>query len=207
MGVETQNRTYVRKDAASFRTTTGELGALSNMAAGFPVRVGTIKIDTIEALYQACRYPHRADIQTIIIDQPSPMTAKMKSKHFHQFTREDWDRSRVSIMRWCLRVKLMQNWDSFSRVLLSTKERPIVEESTKDAFWGAKPTEDGLLIGRNVLGRLLMELREIVEAGERLEVVEPPAKVQEFCFLGEPIGTMRAPSHAPIEAAVQPPLL
>jgi hypothetical protein len=45
-------------------------------------------------------------------------------------------------------------------VLERTGKRSIVEESTKDEFWGAKPKEDGLLVGRNVLGRLLMELRD-----------------------------------------------
>jgi type I restriction enzyme S subunit len=71
-------------------------------------------------------------------------------------------------MRWCLRSKLQNNWEKFGRVLERTGERPIVEESTKDAFWGARPNEDGLLVGMNVLGRLLMELRDQcrdIEAG------------------------------------------
>jgi len=63
-------------------------------------------------------------------------------------------------MRWCIRVKLVQNWRRFSSLLLATGNRPIVEKSWKDSFWGAKPLEDGRLVGRNVLGRLLMELRE-----------------------------------------------
>ena len=78
-------------------------------------------------------------------------------------------------MRWCLRVKLAQNWQNFAELLLTTEECPIVEESGKNDFWGAKPLENGTLVGRNVLGRLLMELREELHGTNRvmLKKVEP----------------------------------
>ena len=66
------------------------------------------------------------------------MTAKMVSKPHRKDSRSDWDEVRVQIMRWCLRVKLAQHWETFGELLLSTGERPIVEESSRDPFWGAK---------------------------------------------------------------------
>ena len=105
-----------------------------------------IRIDTAEALYQACRFPDHPEIQAVILDQRSPMTAKMKSKKHRKSTRRDWAEVRVKIMRWCLRVKLAQNWSRFSTLLLRTDGRPIVEESRKDDFWGAKPRDDGTLV-------------------------------------------------------------
>src|SRR5690606_37437152 len=102
-------------------------GGLSNMAGGFPLRVNGIRILTSEALYQACRFPKRPDVQRLIIGENSPMTAKMKSKPYRQDTRPDWDQVRVKIMRWCLRVKLAQNWHKFSELLLATGDKPIVE--------------------------------------------------------------------------------
>ncbi len=157
---ENQIRTYLKKDVVYFRTTTGEYGPLSNMAPDFPILIINVRVQTAEALYQACRFPNYPDIQRLIIDQPSPMTAKMKSKKYRDKTREDWDAVRINIMRWCLRAKLMQNWSRFGYVLEKTEQRAIVEESMKDSFWGAKPNDDGSLTGMNVLGRLLMELRE-----------------------------------------------
>ena len=158
------------------------------MAGGFPLWVNGIRILTSEALYQACRFPHRPEIQTLIIEQRSPMTAKMKSKPYRHDSRPDWDQVRVKIMRWCLRVKLAQNWRAFSELLLETGDRPIVEESRKDAFWGAKATDDGTLVGMNVLGRLLMELREAVrvEGRESLMSVQPLA-IPKFLLGGRPI--------------------
>ena len=88
------------------------------------------------------------------------MTAKIKSKPYRSDSRPDWDQVKVTIMRWCIRIKLVHNWERFSALLLDTGDRPIVEESRKDSFWGAKPIDAFTLVGMNVLGRLLMELEK-----------------------------------------------
>jgi ribA/ribD-fused uncharacterized protein len=158
------------------------------MAPGFPLRVNGILIRTSEALYQACRFPHLPKVQRLIIEEGSPMTAKMKSKPYRPQSRPDWDAVRVKIMRWCLRVKLAQHWDKFGKLLLATGDQPIVEDSRKDDFWGAKPQDDGTLIGGNVLGRLLMELREQLRApsSPSLRRVEPPT-IPNFLLYERPI--------------------
>ena len=116
------------------------------------------------------------------------MTAKMKSKRYRSRSRDDWNLVRVRIMRWCLRVKLASNWTKFRDLLLATGDQPIVEESRKDAFWGAKVRNDGILVGANALGRLLMELREELRSAssEMLRRAEPPA-LKRFLLFGEPI--------------------
>jgi type I restriction enzyme, S subunit len=113
MALKPQTRIYDRCSAVVFRITSGEFGGLSNMAPDFPLEVNGIPIATTEALYQACRFPDRPDVQALVLDQRSPMTAKMKSKRYRKSTRADWEKVRVKIMRWCLRVKLAQNWSSF----------------------------------------------------------------------------------------------
>jgi ribA/ribD-fused uncharacterized protein len=161
---EADPRIYQRRDVVAFRKTNEHFGGLSNMAPGFPIRILDVRIFTAEAIYQACRFPHMPKVQKLIIAQTSPMTAKMRAKPYRDDSRSDWDAVRVPIMKWCLRVKLLQNWDKFSALLLETGDRPIVEDSRKDDFWGATPDDDGILRGRNVLGRLLMELREKLKA-------------------------------------------
>jgi len=186
MATDTNLRTYNKREVVFFRTTTGEFGPLSNMAPDYPVFVLNLRILTVEALYQACRFPDHPEIQRVVIDQMSPMTAKMKSKKYTDQTRTDWESVRVNVMRWCLRIKLENNFSRFGQVLEKTGERAIVEESNKDSFWGAKPIEDGKLMGRNVLGRLLMELRAHyyeVKSG-RISRVEYPS-IPHFLLLGE----------------------
>ena len=182
------HRVYRRSECAVFRKTNERYGGLSNMAPGFPLRVNGVSILTSEALYQAFRFPHRPEVQELIIAQPSPMTAKMKSKPFRSDSRPDWDHVRVAVMRWCLRVKLAQHWTKFGALLRETGERPIVEDSHKDDFWGAKAMDEFTLKGANVLGRLLMELRALLQSpeAERLKQVQPPS-ISNAMLLGGPI--------------------
>ena len=186
-----QIRTYAAAECVSFRSTKAKFGGLSNMAGGFPLHVNGILVPSAEALYQACRFPHKPDIQQHIIEQKSPMTAKMVSKPHRGETRPDWMRIRVRVMRWVLRVKLAMHWPEFSGLLLETDDRPIVEDSRRDDFWGALKQDDGTLVGMNVLGRLLMELREELKGPgkEALRVVAPPS-IPDFLLLEQPIGQM-----------------
>lgn len=178
-----QIRKYRRSESAVFLKTKEKYGGLSNMAGGFPLKINGIDIRTSEALYQACRFPHIPEVQRLIIGQRSPMSAKMKSKPHRCNSRPDWERVRVKIMRWCLRVKLVQNWKKFRDALMETGDLPIVEHSRRDDFWGAKPIDEKTLVGVNALGRLLMELRESIkkEPTASLLRVEPLA-IPNFLF-------------------------
>ncbi len=198
---------YRRDECAVFLKTTERFGGLSNMAGGYPLSINGIRVLTSEALYQACRFPHLPEVQKLIIGQTSPMTAKMKSKPYRKDSRPDWDTVRVSIMRWCLHIKLVQNWEKFGDLLLSTGDRPIVEESYRDPFWGAKPTDPENLHGVNILGRLLVELREQLRDPEanRLWLVEPPSLPQ-FLFLDRQIGVIEGSKPKSRVVAIAEPL-
>jgi hypothetical protein len=100
-------------------------------------------------------------------------------------------------MKWCLRVKLAQNWTSFGDLLLATGNHPIVEDSRKDDYWGAKTVSDDTLSGQNVLGRLLMELREKIKKNpDSLRVVAPPPLAC-FMLLEEAISVIYADTSKP----------
>lgn len=181
-------RTYNRQECITFRKTAEKFGGLSNMAPGYQLNVNGIRILTSEALYQACRFPHLPEVQRLIIAERSPMTAKMKSKPYRDNSRSDWDIVRTKVMRWSLRVKLIQNWDKFSKLLLETGELPIVEDSRKDDFWGAKPEDEETLTGANVLGRLLMQLREQVKSEEiTSQTIVEPLPIPNFLLYGQKI--------------------
>ena len=164
-----------------FHKTKEEWGELSNMCAGFPIVINGNTWLTSEALYQALRFPDHPEIQELIREQKSPMAAKMKSKpNRSSSSRDDWDLVRIDIMNWCLRAKLVANFENFGEILRRTGKLDIVERSTKDQFWGARETYEGLLQGRNVLGRLLVNLRTACG----LEDVEDEA------FLRPPVDNM-----------------
>jgi ribA/ribD-fused uncharacterized protein len=168
----TNIRYYNKNEVISFRKTHDNWGGLSNMAPGYPILLNNIPIRNSEVLYQVFRFPNYPEIQKEILSEVSPMTAKMKSKKYLPISRVDWDKIRVSVMRWVLRVKLVSNFQNFSQLLLNTGDKTIVENSSKDDFWGAC-LKDEIFTGQNVLGRLLMELREEIRTLNNYELMKP----------------------------------
>ena len=68
--------------------------------------------------------------------------------------RRDWESAKVGIMREALVAKFTQH-DELRALLLSTGHAKLVEHTANDDFWG----DGGDGSGRNMLGRLLMEVR------------------------------------------------
>lgn len=185
---ETANnhRIYPIDSSCIFKKNKEAYGGLSNMASIYPIEINGIKIKSSEALYQSCKFPHDFELQKKIIEARSPYITKMIAKG--KATRYDWMKIRVKVMKWCIRIKLAQNYYSFGELLMSTKGRNIVENSDRDLFWGAKRVNDFEFQGINALGRLLMELREeyFNKSKEEMIIVESP-NLDEFCLLGKKI--------------------
>ncbi len=71
--------------------------------------------------------------------------------------------------------------------------------------FGTKVSEDGTLVGMNVLERLLMELREQLKSheAESLRFIEPLA-ILEFRLFGQPIEAVQASLNAHIPGEPSP---
>jgi ribA/ribD-fused uncharacterized protein len=151
--------TYNIHNSIVFHKTTDAFGGLSNMAPNYIVQVNSVIFFTVEHLYQACKFPLFPNIQAEIIEERSPITAKQISRKYQQFVRQDWESIRFQVMQWVLEIKLSQNWEKFGKLLQNTQDKNIVEYTLKDKVWGAKPEGDKL-IGQNVLGKLLFQLRD-----------------------------------------------
>jgi ribA/ribD-fused uncharacterized protein len=177
-------RVYLKSETIAFRKTNLPFGGLSNMAPGFPILINGYSIRTSEALYQACRFPDFPMIQKQIINERSPMSAKGISKREIQNTRDDWDLIRFKVMRWCLEVKLFQNWEKFSLLLESTGNKYIVESTPTDKVWGAVLKGDSYE-GVNALGRLLMELREKYIIEKKNPIYIHPPEIPDFKISNE----------------------
>lgn len=180
-------RVYETDKSAVFRRNKDEHGILSNMyPLGLSVN-GNV-FGSSEALYQACRFTEHPDSQVDVMMEKNPMQAKTKAHEMVNLSRKDWMKVRVEVMRWVLRVKLVCNQETFGKDLLSTGDKPIVEFSTRDQYWGAN-MQSGKLVGTNALGRLLMELRQ--EYREATGVFEKgfvaPPDIPDFYLLGMPI--------------------
>lgn len=188
-------RIYNKLNIISFAKTTDHFGGLSNMAKNYPLFVNEILINSVESLYQACKFSLNPELQYEIISQKNPMRAKIISRQNQRYVRPDWDKIKYQVMEWCLKVKLMQNWDKFSKLLRETKDFPIVEYSKKDKVWGASPIDGNNLEGINALGRLLMKIRkDYIYPNEKPSMVTPPS-ITGFLLFGTPISTVYSPEY------------
>jgi len=68
--------------------------------------------------------------------------------------RRDWESVKDQVMREALAAKFEQH-PELAELLLSTGDEPLVEHTTNDNYWA----DGGDGSGKNMLGRLLVELR------------------------------------------------
>jgi type I restriction enzyme, S subunit len=165
---------------------------LSNFARDFPLEIHGLVAYTNESLYQALRFPHRPDLQRLLLEEPNPAKVKRISRDYLQDTRPNWETQRKDIMRWCLQIKLAQHRKRIGDLLLASGDRPIVEQAYADQYWGATLQEDGTLRGANVLGLLWMGLRAELHAGHwGPERTVEPLPIPDFVLDRRAIGSVR----------------
>ncbi|MVP02566.1 NADAR family protein [Paenibacillus lutrae] len=109
---------------------------------------------TSEHYFQAQKFQD-LDIQETIRLAESPMIAAKMGRNKNNPLRSDWESIKDDVMRSAVYSKFLNNED-IKAVLLSTREKEIIEDTTKDYYWGCG--KDGS--GKNMLGRILMEVRE-----------------------------------------------
>jgi len=116
-----------------------------------PVQVSGIMYGSSEAAFMAGKtldHDERLKFQHL-----SPKQAKTLGRRIK--LRADWDVTSIEVMELCLRAKFTRNKDLQQR-LIDTGERELIEfNNWGDQKWGV--TKNG---GKNLLGRLLMLVRE-----------------------------------------------
>jgi ribA/ribD-fused uncharacterized protein len=138
-----------------------EFYVLSNFSA-FNLKMLGITFATSEHAYHWMKFRHPTGpgwVQNEIETAPSAHEAFKAAERLKRYRRPDWDDVKVEIMRDILRAKVDQH-EYVRRKLLETGDRELIEDSWRDDFWGWGPYRDG----RNVLGKLWMEVRAELRA-------------------------------------------
>lgn len=137
-------------------------GDFSNFGR-IPVVADGVMFGTTERLYQVMKYKDPEARKAVYLATNPKMTAK----HYEKLGlwREEWPAMIVDAMKYCLMLKYNQS-RQFRSLLESSKGLFIVEDQTsfpkkRPDTWGVKLSDDGKnYVGPNLLGRLLMELRD-----------------------------------------------
>ena len=109
---------------------------------------------TVEHYFQAQKF-HDAAYRERIRLSNRPKDAKALGMTRAIPLRPDWEDVKDGIMLQAVTVKF-ETHAELAQLLLSTGERPIVENAPMDAYWGCGPDGNGL----NKLGRILMTVRD-----------------------------------------------
>ena len=154
---------YPSNKAAAFCKIDQEWGIFSNFGH-LTLAVGGVSFDTSERLFQVMKFKDSDSRKAVYLKKGNP---KMTAKHYEKVgvVRPDWGHIIVDAMKFCLMEKYRQ-CEEFRRELERSRGLFIVEDQTtftkkNPDTWGAKLSDDGTeFIGPNLMGRLLMELRD-----------------------------------------------
>ena len=159
--------TYPKRECVAIHKVDGEWGVFCNFSAA-PIIVDGVEFKSSEHLFQMMKFKD-ADVIVNIMNGVTNNgkrcfeIKKTAMSYEKKYRRKDWKSMVVDAMKFCLQKKYEQ-CAAFREKLEESRGRFIVEDQTTmskkspDA-WGVKPDGDNFS-GPNLLGRLLMELRD-----------------------------------------------
>lgn len=155
---------YPAEQTVGFTKTAAEWGIFSNFAKT-PMLVNGIEFACVEQLYHYIRLNNAHERAEYLKLTPN-MGLKMKAKAFAKrgVERSDWKEIAVDVMRFCLNHKYQASAE-FRKALADSGDKYIVEDESnrkkRPDSWGAVlDTGANEYYGKNIMGRLLIELRE-----------------------------------------------
>ena len=155
---------YPAEQTIGFTSTAAEWGILSNFAKT-PMVVNEVEFACVEQLFHYIRLNNEAERAEYLKLTPN-MGLKMKAKAFKKrgVERSDWREIAVDVMRFCLNHKYQASAE-FRKALADSGSKYIVEDESNrkkspDSWGAVLDTTTNEYYGKNIMGRLLMELRE-----------------------------------------------
>jgi ribA/ribD-fused uncharacterized protein len=146
-------------DTIRFYRVADDHGEFSNFSP-HPIQLDGKRWPTSEHYFQAQKFQDPA-AQAKVRAASSPMLAAQLGRDRKQKLRRDWESAKDDVMRRAVSAKFTQHAD-LRALLLATGDATLVEHTTNDSYWG----DGGDGRGRNMLGRILMEVRSRLRGEE-----------------------------------------
>lgn len=142
-----------------------EYGEFSNFSK-HGVTIDNIYYSTTEHYFQSMKFKNGNPEYAEKIRNASNPTLTKKlgcNRNVHGFD-PNWEQNKIGVMMTALRAKFTQHKD-LKKLLLSTKDKMLVEHTNIDKIWADGGDCGTGKIGKNYLGKCLMEVRK--ELGEK----------------------------------------
>ncbi len=154
---------YPIENCIPFDKVKEQWGILGNFAP-VPLEIDGVSFVNSEQLFQMMKFTDHETLMSIYRSRGMKIKYAAKAAEKLGLRRPDWGQIVVDVMKFCLQKKFEQS-EEFRTILKQTDGKIIVEDqSTRKTVktvdtWGAVKVDDKY-IGSNLLGRLLMELRD-----------------------------------------------
>ena len=153
---------YPADECIPFSKVKERWGIFGNFAPT-PLEVNGVGFVNSEQLFQIMKFTDAETLTAIHSSRGMKIKYAAKAAEKLGLRRPDWEQIIVDAMKFCLQTKYNQS-EQFRQALRQTAGKTIVEDQThlkkkKADTWGAKLI-NGRYEGSNLLGRLLMELRD-----------------------------------------------
>ncbi len=179
----------IEKHPITYSKPDDEYGNLGNMAGRMPLFINGHKVYASEHLY-LCGYwslnnETQKQIQEYCCSLKSGVYAKRCTKgKYKSEMRTDFNDFKHDWMVWVVWQKTQQR-EEFRKLLLSTGDAEIIEVEKNDAVWAAWPDENGVMLGENGMGKILMMIRDCLRKGTEPTYDKDLLNSKGIYFLGE----------------------
>ena len=155
---------YPADQCVLVKTAADEWGILGNFGRAAVV-VNGVEFSNTEKLFQCMKFTYAPVIQEIYAQNNMSIKMKAKKKEYEQYVREDWKKIFLDALKYVLVTKYEQS-ETFRAELERSKGLYIVEDETgrpgckksADAYGAIRVGDE--MVGPNLLGQFLMELRD-----------------------------------------------
>lgn len=155
---------YPYNQCALVKTAADEWGILGNFGRASVV-VNGVEFSNTEKLFQCMKFAHMPVIQEIYAQNNMSIKMKARKKEYEVYERKDWPRYFLDALKFVLVTKYEQSED-FRNELERSKGLYIAEDETgrlgctksADAYGAIRVGDE--MVGPNLLGQFLMELRD-----------------------------------------------
>jgi ribA/ribD-fused uncharacterized protein len=141
------------KKQIKFYRTNEKFGCFSNFSQ-HPIFLDGQHWKTSEHYFQAQKFEHPKD-QLAVQKAKTAMQAARIGRDRYRKLKSDWEEIKDDLMRKAVRAKVMQH-PQVKETLLSTNDAMIIEHTKNDNYWA----DGGDGSGKNMLGKILMEIRD-----------------------------------------------
>jgi ribA/ribD-fused uncharacterized protein len=142
----------------SFYRLEDDYGCFSNFAR-YPIELKSKTWPTSEHYFQAQKFVGTEHEEEVRLTE-SPRIAAQMGRDRNRPLRSDWEMVKDDVMREAVMAKFTQHLE-LQDILLGTGYSLLIEHTENDSYWG----DGGNGKGKNMLGRVLMEIREKMKAG------------------------------------------